>query len=53
MQKTRFSEEQVVKILREADAAPVVAVAKKHGISVQTIYLWRKYPSTASSATSA
>jgi putative transposase len=22
--------------------APVVAVAKKHGISAQTIYLWRK-----------
>jgi putative transposase len=42
MKKTRFNEGQMVKILREADTAPVVDVAKKHGISDQTIYLWRK-----------
>jgi transposase-like protein len=42
MKKTRFSEEQMVKILREADVGSVAEAAKKHGISDQTIYLWRK-----------
>ena len=32
----------MVKILREADQAPVSEVAKKHGISDVTIYAWRK-----------
>ena len=42
MKKTRFSAEQMVKILREADTTPVSEVAKKHGVSDVTIYAWRK-----------
>jgi putative transposase len=42
MKKGRFSEEQMVGILREADRSPVSQVAKKHGISEQTIYTWRQ-----------
>jgi len=42
MRKGRFSEEQMVAIIREGDRDPVAAVAKRHGISEQTIYAWRK-----------
>jgi transposase-like protein len=43
MKKTRFSEEQMVTILREADERSVPEVAKTHGVSAQTISAWRKH----------
>ena len=42
MRKSKFSDEKMVAILREADRDPIAAVAKRHGISEQTIYTWRK-----------
>jgi putative transposase len=42
MRQSRFSDEQMVGIIREADRDAVSEVAKRHGISEQTIYTWRK-----------
>jgi putative transposase len=42
MRKSRFTEAQMVAILREADKDPVAEVAKKYAVSEQSIYTWRK-----------
>jgi putative transposase len=42
MQRQRFTEEQIIGILREQDAGAKVAdLARKHGISEATLYNWK------------
>ena len=42
VRKGRFSEEQMVRIVREVDRTSIPEVAKKQEISEQTIYTWRR-----------
>ena len=42
MKRSRFSEEQIISVLREQQAGiPVAEVCRKHGVSEATFYNWR------------
>ena len=42
MKRSRFSEEQIIGILREQEAgSPTADVCRKHGISGATFYKWK------------
>lgn len=42
MKKKRFTEEQIIKILGEAEKGAVVRdLCRKHNVSEQTIYRWK------------
>jgi putative transposase len=42
MKKSRYSEEQIVRILRETDRDSIAEVAKRNGVSEASIYGWQK-----------
>jgi putative transposase len=41
MKRSRFSEEQIITVLKEAEGEPVKVVCARHNISQATYYQWK------------
>ncbi len=42
MKRSKFSDVKMVEIVRESRAEGVATTARKHKVSEQTVYLWRR-----------
>lgn len=43
MRKSRFTDEQIIQILKKSDAGtPTKELCREHGVSPNTLYAWRK-----------
>jgi putative transposase len=43
MKGTKFTEEQMIKILKQAESGvPVKELSRQHAITIQTIYKWKR-----------
>lgn len=40
--KKRYTEEQIVKILKEGEVGGITETCRRHGVNVTTFYNWRK-----------
>lgn len=42
MKKKRFTDEQIVRILRDAETTTIEATTRQYGVSEQSIYRWKR-----------